>query len=65
MLPSLQTLSCCNVYATVYIKFTYRDNQCNECEKIIGIKIPLNGQQGKQPELINAAVNIRAGAPAK
>lgn len=65
MLPSLQTLSCCNMYATVYIKFTYRDNQCNECEKIIGIKIPLNGQQGKQPELINAAANIRAGGPVK
>ena len=65
LLPSLQTLSCCNVYATVYIKFTFRDNECNECEKIIGIKIPLTGENGKTPELITTASNVRASGTFK
>lgn len=65
VLPPMEAMSCCNLYATVYIKFTFRDNECNECEKIIGIKIPLSGEAGKSPELITRPANVRVAGPAR
>ena len=40
-LPAITELSCCEVYAYVCLKFTFKDTQCRECVQMVCGKILL------------------------
>jgi hypothetical protein len=60
-LPPAQTFTCCNVYADMYIKITYRDNECNECDTIIPVRVSLVKTKSGKPIDINLPGNPPPG----
>ena len=60
-LPQAQTLTCCNVYADLYIKISYRDNECNECDTIIPVRVSLVKTKNGNPVDINLPGNPPPG----
>jgi len=60
-LPPAQTFTCCNVYADMYIKITYRDNECNECDTIIPVRVSLVKTKNDKPVEINLPGNPPLG----
>ena len=65
LFPEAQILSCCNVYADMYIKISYRDNECNECDTIIPVRVSLVKTKSGKPVDINLPDNPPPGTGRK
>jgi hypothetical protein len=46
-LPGATPLSCCCLDITMYVKFTFRNNKCEECTKFVKLKMRICYENGK------------------